>query len=438
MGGVAIALPFLEIMGTPKPVHAAGTPGYTPAGFPKRFIVFFSPNGTIPDAWRPSGTEYDFQLSRILAPLEPLKDKIIVINGVDQQGGGGDGHQNGMGGMLTGQMLNPGPFENGDGGTAGWANGISVDQRIAQVLGNETKIRSLELSVQSGRYADNWNRMAYLGPDEPVPPDDNPYSAFSRLFSDLLVDKPANLIDRQRTVLGAVMADYSDLSARLGSDDRQKLDAHLNAIREIEARLGVQPKAALDSCQAPTLGSESDVYRNDNFPLVGQLQMDLLVMALACDLTRVASIQWNRSVGDARFTWLDIGIDRGHHDMSHDGDSNADTIEKLTQINIWYAEQFAYLVDKLQNIPEGTGTMLDNTVVLWCNELGKGNSHTRNNAPYVLAGSAGGYFKTGRYLSYDGTVPHNNLLLSLVQSMGIADSSFGKADWCTGPLSGLV
>jgi hypothetical protein len=445
-GGVALALPFLELMGRVEQASAQGASGLSPSGFPLRFIVFFSPNGTIPDAWRPTGSGKDWQLSRILKPLERHKQKLIVIQGVDQQGGGGDGHQNGMGGMLTGQSLNPGAFMGGNGELAGWANGISVDQHIANNIGTQTRFQSLNLAIQAGKNGNNWNRMSYAGPDQPVPPEDSPYSVFDRIFSGF-TPEPAGpsaaqllALDRQKEVLGAAMQDYVALNKKLGQADRSKLEAHLNAIRELEARLNIAPMpgGAKAACSLPVLGGPQDVGQNDNFPLVGRLQMDLAAMALTCDLTRVVGLQFNRSVGGARFTWLDAGITRGHHDMSHDGDNVADTVEKLTLINTWYAEQLSYLLDHLAAVPEGDGTMLDNSVVLWCNELGKGNSHSRSDAPYVLAGSAGGYFETNRYLSYEGTVRHNNLLLSLVQSMGLKDTSFGRADWCTGPLAGLA
>jgi hypothetical protein len=246
-------------------------------------------------------------------------------------------------------------------------------------------------------------------------------------------------IERDKTVLGAVGDNFRALQAKLGAADRQKLEQHLQAVSEIEGRLGLKPKTALDSCAAPQLGGEQDVNKNDNFPAVGKLQMDLLVMALACDLTRVGSIMWNRSVGGARHIWVDPAMDRGHHDLSHDGDTLDDTVEKITKINVWYAEQFAYLLSSLDSVAEGDGTMLDNTVVFWCNELSKGNSHSRNNNLYVVAGGAD-YFRMGRSLKfkYEDQVRHNNLLLSFVQSMGIEDTSFGKADWCTGPLPGLV
>ena len=441
-GGAALALPFLEIMGRPNRALAQAVPGYTAAGLPKRFIVWFTPNGTIPDAWLPSGGETDFTFSRILKPLEPFRDKLLIVDGVDQTGEGGDGHQNGMQGMLTGQTLNPGTFEGGNGELSGWANGISVDQHIANVIGSETKFKSLELAVQPGNNENNWNRMSLLGPDQPVPPEMNPFKAYDRLFKDFAATPAdANLaVERDKTVLGAVAENFRQLQAKLGADDKAKLEQHLQAVSEIEGRLGLKPKAALDSCAAPVLGnSDLNVTTNDNFPAVGKLQMDLLVMAMACDLTRVGSIMWNRSVGGARHTWVDPAMDRGHHDLSHDGDTLTDTVEKLTKINVWYAEQFAYLLKSLNDIPEGDGTMLDNTVIWWCNELAKGNSHSRNDSHYVVAGGAG-HFRMGRLIKfpYKDQVRHNNLLLSFVNSMGIEDTTFGKADWCSGPLSGMV
>src|SRR6185295_8077891 len=169
----------------------------------------------------------------------------------------------------------------------------------------------------------------------------------------------------------------------------------------------------------------------------GELQMDLLVLALGCGLTRVASLQWSRSVSQVRFTWL--GIDDGHHDLSHRGDTDPDAIDKLRQINSWYAARFASLIDRMKKVDHGDGTtLLDSTLVLWCNELGKGNTHSRQNAPYVLAGRAGGALRTGRYLRYDGDVPHNNLLVALLNAMDVPDTRFGKPEWCTGRLPNLI
>jgi hypothetical protein len=223
----------------------------------------------------------------------------------------------------------------------------------------------------------------------------------------------------------------------VGADDKAKLDAHLAAIRDIEARLDSGGQLG-GACQQPQLGTPINLGDNANYPMIGKLQMDLLVMALACDLTRVASLQWSTSVSNRVFSWLADPIPEGHHDLSHFGDSDATAMDKLTRINNWYAQQYAYLLAAMKNVPEGEGTLLDHTVVLWGNELARGNSHALDNAPFIVAGSAGGALRTGRYLHYDGTVPHNNLYVSILNAMGIPDTTFGNPAYCSGPLPNLT
>jgi len=431
-GGAVIALPWLEAM-TPRRAQAATGPI-------KRFIVMFSADGTIPTAWTPTpgASETDFTLSPILAPLAPHQADLVVIGGLTQMGGGGDGHQTGMGGMLTGQLLNAGPFAGVGAAPAGWPMGPSVDQRIAQALAAPTKLRSLELGVQVGA-ADNWGRMIYRAANQPLPPDDDPASVYSRVFADLHTDPAvlARLRKRRQSILDGVGAQFTRISARLGAADRARLDAHLTAVQEIEQRLTTDLVVSNPSCHDPTIMSVA-ATANDSYPTVGSLQMDLLVMALACDITRVASLQWSRSVSQTRFSWLNIT--EGHHDLSHRPDSDADAVDKLTRINNWYAQQLASLIARLKATPDGAGgTLFDGTLILWSNELAKGNTHGRIGAPYVLAGSAGGALRTGRYLAYDGQgLPHSNMLVSILNAMGVPDTTFGKTDWCTGPLTGLL
>ena len=435
LGGAAIALPFLEAMHSPRHAHADV--------FPKRLVVFFSANGTIPEAWTPSGGEADFTLGEILSPLEPWRDQLLVLRGIDMEAahhGPGDGHQTGMGTMLTGtELLEGSEFCEGDCSdptqTVGWGGGISVDQRVAQTVGQDTKFPSLELGVQV-QSATIWSRMSYLGPDQPIPPEDDPAKAFARIFGELGQD-PFGLATQRaqrHTVLDSVAADFDALHARVGVEDRKKLEAHVTAIREIEKRLDAGGQLG-GACQIPAMDRVGDIYATENFPHVGRLQMDLLAMSLACDLTRVASLQWSTSVSNKQFSWL--GIEEGHHDLSHESDTNADARAKLVQINRWYAEQYAYLLERLSSIPEGDGTLLDNTVVLWCNELGVGNAHTRRDVPYVLAGSCGGWFRTGRSLDFEGK-NHNDLLVSICQAMGVAVDTFGNPAYCSGPLPNLT
>jgi hypothetical protein len=398
----------------------------------------FSPNGTLPGAWTPTGTETDFTLSPILSPLAEHQSDIVVIQGVSQRGGGGDGHQNGIGGMLTGQLLNPGPFAGVGAPPAGWPAGPSVDQRIAAVLGTTTKLRSLELGVQVGA-ADDYGRMCYRDANQPLPPVEDPAQVYANVFAELHTDPAvlAQLRTRRQSILDTVGAQYARVAARLAAADRARLDQHLTAVREIEQRLITPFTPPSAACQDPA-SPPAATTNNDDFPAIGAQQIDLLVMALACDITRVASLQWTRSVSQTRFTWLPVPIADGHHDLSHRADDDAAAVDKLTRINQWYAGQLATLIAKLKAVPEGDGTLLDHTLILWCNELAKGNTHSRVDAPYVLAGRAGGALATGRFLSFQGDVPHNNLLLAILQLMGLPDTTFGKPDWCTGPLPGLI
>jgi len=436
------------------PLSFAGK-GHAQGAHPKRLVIFFTPNGTVPDTWSPYPGQLPIQnrvetghpFSPILAPLEAHRDDIIIVEGVGQHStkrGPGDGHQKGMGHMLTGMPLQTSDLfqGGGDSGTAGWAGGISVDQHIANAVGNDTAFRSLEFGVRVTG-ATVWSRMCYAGPGQPIPPENDPNAAYQRIFSDFQTtpEELRRRTARRQSVLDAVRGDFNSLIPTLGAEDRVKLEQHHTAIRELEDRLS-NSNFTPDACAVPEMAGPIDHMNPANFPLVGQLQMDQLAMSLACGLTNVASIQWDTSVGGINMTWE--GITEGHHALSHEGDDNADAQDKLTRINTWYATQFAYLVNKLKSIPEGDGTLLDNTVILWTNELGKGNSHTRNDMPYVLAGSCGGYFNTGRYVFYrdslllDDGPAHNNMLLSLCAAMDVPTTTFGLPEFCDGPLPELT
>ncbi|WP_437626360.1 DUF1552 domain-containing protein [Sorangium sp. So ce1151] len=430
-GGLAVALPFLDAMsGSASAVE-----------FPKRFVVFFTGLGTVKAAWQPTGTEAAFELGEILAPLSPYRDKLLVIEGVDMESaynGPGDPHQQGIGQALTGTELQEGtlfPYACDPAALVGWGGGISVDQLLAARLGQRTKLSSLELGVQV-QYANVSSRISYLGPGQPVPPEDDPRAVFDRLFNDLSAD-PADLDRRRalrRRVLGSVMEDHGSLARQLGGEDRQKLEHHLEAVSEIEKRLDA-PGLLGGACAVPELGERLDVHANDNFPAIGRLQMDLLAMALACDLTRIASIQWSATQAGKVFTWL--GQSDTHHALSHSSPGHQAKQQQLVDIGRWQAEQLAYLLGKLDAVPEGAGTLLDNTIVLWCTDISAGQSHSRRDMPYVIAGRAGGALRTGRFLSYAGD-PHNNLLVALCNAMGVEVSTFGNPAYCTGPLPGLL
>jgi len=400
----------------------------------KRFVVMFSPNGTLYDKWLPNGQEENFTLSPILQPLAAHQRDLVVVAGLTQKGAGGDGHQNGMGGMLTGAPLRPGRFAGTGAPPAGWADGPSVDQRIAQALGKDSTFRSLEFAVHP-ETADNWGRMIYRAANQPLAPRSTPRQVFDDLFgtASLPPAERERVRARRQSVLDHVTGRFTELSQSVSGADRQRLEAHLSYLREVEARLQAQAQD-IGACTIPPVPADVKTV-NASYPSTGAALMDLMVLALACRLTPVASLQWSRSVSQIVFSWLGIG--ESHHGLSHFPDNDAAAQDKLLRINTWYAERFAELIAKLKAYSEGERTLFDNCLLLWCNELGRGNTHSRERAPYVLAGSAGGALRTGRFLKFD-ALPHNNLLVSILNCMGLPDQSFGKADWCSGALAGFA
>jgi hypothetical protein len=277
--------------------------------------------------------------------------------------------------------------------------------------------------------------MSYASGGTFVTPEDRPRKAFQRMFGDVTGADPSELDKlalRKRSILDVVKGDLADLYPRLGREEQIKLEQHLDALRKTEKGM-----TGVGNCATPLSPVEIDPYANDNFPAVGRAQMDLLVTALACGLTRVASIQWAHTVSPTVFRWL--GLTEGHHDLSHKDDSNAQGVADFVTAERWHAEQFAYLLSALGTLPEpgGSGTMLDNTVVLWAKELADGRRHDGKSVPFILAGKAGGYLKTGRYLNFGGA-PHQKLLVSICQAMGLTNPTFGDPSHGTGPLDGLA
>jgi hypothetical protein len=386
----------------------------------KRLVVFFSPNGTIHPFWRPQGADasFTFPAGSILEPLAPIQQDVVVCNGINFVGF--NNHAPGMRGMLT-----------ANGGASGNTGGMSVDQFIASKLG----VKPLGFGVESGMWgANDQTRMSYSNPSTYVDPEDDPVQMYSTLFAgaNLSPTQAAGLVARRKSVLDALTGDIAELRARVGAADQAKLDQHLTALRATEQGL-----SSAGGCTAPAAPAPVDKWANPNFPAIGKAQMDLLVTALACGMTQVASIQWAFTVSPHVLTWA--GVSQGHHDLSHSDDSNTAGVADFVKAERWYASQFTYLVQQLKALPEpggGAGTMLDNTLVVWVKELGDSRLHDGNSVPFVLAGRAGGFLKTGRYLDFQGT-SHQALLVTMCQAMGLDTQAFGDAAVSSGPLPGL-
>jgi hypothetical protein len=428
LGSVAVGLPLLDAMTGLAPFGSRALAQAAPA---KRFVVWFTGSGSILDKWRPTGSTDNFQLSPILAPLEPHKDHLVVVDGCYLKHENGDAHTDGMGACLTGTPLRP--TSNG----TGYATGISIDQVIADKIGATTALKSLELSV-SKLPVSVWTRLAYAGDNQPIPPEHDAQKVFARLFSD---DAPAGADDaalatlkaQRKSVLDAVADDYGALSKRLGTDDRKRIDQHFTAIREIETRLDVAMPGSgvcLKPAQPPSYAS-LEAMGDAGYPLMGKLMLDLMVTALSCDRTRVVTLMWEHAAENQRFPF--IGADIEHHQGIHDSQFGP-----VQTILTWFTQQQAYLLSKMKEIKERDGTLLDNTLIFSTSEQSNGTLHKHDNMPFLLLGKAGGALKTQRWLRYSGNEPHNNLLVSMLNLMGVEAKTFGKPDWCTGPLSGLI
>jgi hypothetical protein len=426
LGISAGTLPFL-----------AGLPSITGAPAPQRrqrLIIMFSPNGTIPNEFWSDQEGAGFELKSILKPLEAFKDKTLLLHGVaNKVRGDGDNHMRGMSCLLTCDELMQGNIMGGGGNPAGWASNISIDQEIKNYLQSrpETKTRfgSLEFGVAVPDRADPWTRMSYAGGNQPVAPLDDPHQMLGKLYGQMK-DKESLV-----SILDDVQEDLKRVSTKLSARDKALLDQHMTLVRSLEQDLENADKQGKLAHPVPQIDPSIELV-NDNTPEISRIQIDLLVNSLANDMARVATLQYMRSVGMAQMRWL--GIEEGHHSLSHDPDDNKDSYAKLMKINTWFAGEFAYLARRLSETPEATGegSMLDNTLLVWTNELGKGNSHTLDNIPYVMVGGGAG-FKMGRSLKFD-NVAHNRLWMAVAHGMGHTGlKTFGKAELCEGGLLNL-
>ena len=394
----------------------------------QRLIVMFSPNGTIPNQFWPERDGEDFEHKTILKPLEPFHDKMLVLKKLHNKvRGDGDNHMRGMSCLLTGIELFPGNVMGGGNTPSGWPKGISIDREICKHLQSKpesrTRFGALHFGVGVQDTADPWTRMSYDGPNQPVTPLADPYDAYRKLYGNVREKKQV------RSVLDDLRSDLNQVADQLPEADRKLLIEHTKLVERMDKEY--QAGSSLNNLVAkPPELPEGLRNQNDSLPQLGRLQIDMLVNSFVNDFARVATLQYTKSVGQAKMNWLDI--DDAHHTLSHEPDKNKDAYDKLVRINTWFAEELAYLLKKLESTPEPgqKGSMLDNTLVLWTNELGKGNSHTLNDIPFVLAGGGFG-FKMGRCLPCAGSA-HNRFLLSLAHAVGHPLETFGNPALCKG------
>ncbi len=410
------------------------------ADHPRRVLFFFSPNNSVDrPQWLPEGQGSEFALGALppmLEALEPFKDKLLVIGNMEmttrdkEQGPGG---HVGMGHQLTGWANSLWPNLQNE--NEYWGGGISLDQFIAKELDTSA------LTLAARPIGNNGGgRISYLGKDQPVDPHEDPSAVFDMVFGSSGADNTEQIArrDRQIRVMDHVALELDRLRGRLPTEDKDKLDVHLGHLRKLESDLAAFDPAACDPL-APEGGY--DFASSKDFPVTARRHMDILANAVACGLVRVGSIQ-NGNTGNAEsysgvLDWPSEGIyiDRSQHVVAHDyeTDPSPANLEKRLLVETFYIRQYAYLLEKLDSIPEGDGTVLDNTLVVWTKGMGRG--HSKDRLLYLLAGGKGfPELGPGRYLDRPG-VPHNNLLVTIANLMGIDIDTFGDPEICSGPVA---
>jgi hypothetical protein len=459
--GVLMGLPLLDAMES-RPAHAQqnaarssgsinGKNGRSADGkHPVRLAVLYMPNGVNPHAWMPQGIGHSFHLSEILAPLEKVKSDILVFTELMNQGSiTGDGHYYKVAPFLTGTTITK---------TTGHdlrCGGVSLDQIIAQKYGNLTALPSLELSVEPpttyvdinvGLTALYGSHISWSAPTIPVTREINPQMAFDRLFRSKAGKGAASL--RDKSILDAVMDDARQLQTKVGKADKHKLDEYFEAVRSVEQRIAfdaVRRKAQvhedpLARAEVEKLGGRiKDYYaapqgKNavDHTEQV-RLMLDIMVLAFWTDSTRVATFMFGNEVSGRNFAFLP-GVTGGHHQTSHHENDTA-KLEEYKRIGIWHLQQYAYMLERMKNIQEGEGTLLDNAMVLFGSGMKDGNAHSPFNLPLVLGGRGGKTLATGRHLVYEKKTPLCNLYVGMLNRMGVPVAQFGDS---TGELTGLA
>jgi hypothetical protein len=421
--GAAIALPALDAM---TPAFAAPAAKQAPV----RLAFTYVPNGVTLADWTPAGAGRGFACSRILQPLAAFQHDLLVLTGLAHKnayalGDGPGDHARAAAAYLTG--VHPRKTAGAD-----IQNGISVDQIAARHIGAETRFRSIELGCDDSRTVGNCdsgyscaytNSLSWLGPTSPLPPETNPRLAFERLFGafDAGLDREtrARRMVYRRSILDLVSDRTRTLAAQLGAADRRKVDEYLTSIREIERRIQL---AEQDMTDIPP-GMEAPTGVPVLYADYVKLMFDLQVVAFQADLTRVSTMMMGRE-GSLR-TYPEIGVPDPHHPLSHHG-GKAEWIERVTRINTFHAELFAYFLGRLKATPDGEGSLLDHVMIVYGSGISDGDRHTHTDLPVMLAGRGGG-LSTGRHVVYPSETPMTNLYLTLLDRLGVRETAVGDS-----------
>lgn len=420
--GAAVALPTLEAM-----LNSSGTALANGEALPKRLVMWFFGNGVILPKWVPTQTGGTWTLSEELAPLANVKDYVNVISGYRVKTPNLRGHHNGQAGILSGF-----PFIELPAGTANYSSkfgGPSLDQVVADRIAGATPYKSLQLAVSKRVTRGEGPTLQYCshrGPDAPLAPEFNPVNLYTRLFGNFQVPDttdPRN--DLRVSVLDRVNEDIKRLQGRLGSVDRARLDAHLTSISEVRQQILSLSPELVGACELPPEPTETntDTDRREPITNVNRVFSDLMAIAFACDLTRVVSMQFTGSVGGQVYT--ELGQTDNNHNITHDAGA-----QNLVHDGVVYAmERFGYLCDKLRATPEGTGNLLDQSLLMCTSDVAEGLAHSISNYPIALVGKAGGSILYPG-IHHRSTTAQNtsDVLLTVARAVGADIPSVGGGD----------
>jgi hypothetical protein len=434
--GTLMALPVLEAMA--PSVARAQSAGQPP---PRRLMAFFVPNGMYPTEWYPATSGESYALSPLLMPLAAFKSDMLVLSGLGNKPSHYSpldvGHVASTSTFLTATPVYESPLR----------NGISVDQVAAAHLRQYTRFPSLELGTRSGAAYVLHTNISWGANNSPMPKEIRPDILFDRLFGGTNPNESAQEAEARRrrrlSVLDSVKQDAVRLEAKLGRQDRLRMDEYLTGVRELEQR--VQQTRVAQCIPGARPPEPTDIRQQVH------LMLDMLVLAFQCDLTRVATFMYGEAVDDSSYNFLTVPdsrgnpvpVSQGHHTLSHDISPGSMSQKMYSAICKWEVEQFAYLLGKMKAVQEPDGTLLDNSVVLFGSGIGESNVHDTLNMPLVLAGRGGGKIRPGRHVVYKDPlnfntqgIPVGKLFVSMLDAVGVSVATFGQDG--NGPLPNLT
>jgi len=425
--GVTMSLPWLEAMGPLNAWSDQPADGKQDKAVPNRMAFLYVPNGKNMVDWTPKKEGAGYDLPAILKPLSKVQKKLQVLTGLTADkarahGSGGGDHARALAAFLTG--AHPKKTDGTD-----IRNGISVDQAAAQAMGNKVPLSSFELGAEAGAMAGNCDSgyscvysstMSWRSATQPLPKEVNPKLAFERLFGGGNSADRAKRDTTRKSILDFVREDSKDLNRKLSVNDVRKLDEYFTAIRDIELR--IERAANLPPIQTPDYPAPKGIPGNYEEHI--RLMCDLIVLAFQADVTRVTTFVLANEGSNKPYPF--IKVSEGHHDLSHHG-GKAEKKEKIRSINIFHTRQLAYLLEKLDNVKEAEGTLLDHSMIAYGSANSDGNAHNHDDLPILLAGGGCGTLKPGRHVRYADETPLANLWISLLNRMDIKIAQLGDS-----------